>query len=63
MKLRLMIWWKKGRLMMLTFVFMVLICLALLGAVCCMFVLAWDIIEDTELGRFIIMKIKNKYSG
>ena len=49
--------------MMLTFVFMVLICLALLGAVCCMFVLAWDIIEDTELGRFIIMKIKNKYSG
>ena len=49
--------------MMLTFVFMVLICLALLGAVCCMLVLAWDIIEDTELGRFIIMKIKNKYSG
>ena len=45
------------------FVLMLLICFALLGAVCCMFVLAWDIIEDTELGRFIIMKIKNKYSG
>ena len=45
------------------FVLMLLICFALLGVVCCMFVLAWDIIEDTELGRFIIMKIKNKYSG
>lgn len=45
------------------FVLMLLICLVLLGAVCCMFVLAWDIIEDTELGQFIIMKIKNKYSG
>ena len=45
------------------FVLMLLICFALLGAVCCMFVLVWDIIEDTELGRFIIMKIKNKYSG
>ena len=45
------------------FVIMLLICFVLLGAVCCMFVLAWDIIEDTELGRFIIMKIKNKYSG
>ena len=45
------------------FVLMLLICFVLLGAVCCMFVLAWDIIEDTELGRFIIMKIKNKYSG
>ena len=45
------------------FVLMLLICFALLGAVCCMFVLAWDIIEDTELGRFVIMKIKNKYSS
>ena len=45
------------------FVLMLLICFALLGVVCCMFVLAWDIIEDTELGQFIIMKIKNKYSG
>ena len=45
------------------FVLMLLICFVLLGAVCCLFVLAWDIIEDTELGRFIIMKIKNKYSG
>ena len=49
--------------MMFTFVLMVLICLVLLSAVCSMFVFAWDIIEDTELGRFIIMKIKNKYSG
>lgn len=42
---------------------MVLICFALLGASCCMLILAWDIIEDTELGRFIIMKIKNKYDS
>lgn len=45
------------------FVLMLLICFVLLGAVCCMFVLAWDIIEDTELGQFIIMKIKNKHGG
>ena len=45
------------------FVLVLLICFALFGAVCCMFVLTWDIIEDTELGQFIIMKIKNKYSG
>ena len=49
--------------MMLTFVFKVLICLALLGASCCAFALFWMAIEDTELGQFIIMKIKNKYSG
>ena len=48
---------------MLTFVFKVLICLALLGASCCAFALFWMAIEDTELGQFIIMKIKNKYSG
>ncbi len=48
---------------MLTFIFMVLICFALFGAGCCVFALFWGMIEDTELGRFIIMKIKNKYSG
>ena len=45
------------------FVFMLLLCFALFGAVCCMFVLAWDIIEDTKLGQFIIMKIENKHGG
>ena len=49
--------------MMLTFVFMVLICFVLLGLSCCAFALVWMVIEDTELGQFIIMKIKNKYSG
>ena len=49
--------------MMLTFVFKVLICLALLGASCCAFAIFWGMVEDTELGQFIIMKIKNKYSG
>lgn len=44
------------------FVFMLLVCLTLLGVSCCAFALFWDMIEDTELGQFIIMKIKNKYS-
>ena len=45
------------------FVLMLLICFALLGVSCCAFALFWMAIEDTELGQFIIMKIKNKYSG
>ena len=49
--------------MMLTIIFVVLVCFALLEASCCAFALFWMAIEDTELGRFIIMKIKNKYSG
>ena len=50
--------------MMFGFIFMVVICFALLvGVSCCVFAVFWGIIEDTELGRFIIMKIKNKYSG
>lgn len=49
--------------MMFGFILMVVICFALLGAGCCVFVLAWDIIEDTELGQFIIMKIENKHGG
>lgn len=44
------------------FVFMLLVCLVLLGVSCCAFALFWYMIEDTELGQFIIMKIKNKYS-
>lgn len=43
-------------------VFILLACFALLGVGCCAFALFWDVIEDTELGQFIIMKIKNKYS-
>ena len=63
MKLRLMIWYKKGKLMMLTIKFVVLVCFALLSLGCCVFAVFWGMIEDTELGRFIITKIKNKYSG
>ena len=48
--------------MMFAFMFMVLICFVLLGVSCCVFAFVWMAIEDTELGRFIIMKIKNKYS-
>lgn len=44
------------------FVFMLLACFALLAVGCCAFALFWDVIEDTELGQFIITKIKNKYS-
>ena len=49
--------------MMLTIIFVVLVCFALLSLGCCAFALFWMAIEDTELGQFIIMKIKNKYSG
>ena len=45
------------------FVLMLLICFALLSLGCCVFAVFWGMIEDTELGQFIIMKIKNKYSG
>ena len=61
-KSRLVIWWKKGRLTMFI-IFWVLVCFALLSLGCCVFAVFWGMIEDTELGRFIIMKIKNKYSG
>lgn len=44
------------------FVFTLLACFALLGVGCCSLALFWDMIEDTELGQFIITKIKNKYS-
>lgn len=44
-------------------VFMFLVYLILLGISCCAFALFWDIVEDTELGQFIIMKIKNKYNN
>ena len=44
------------------FVFTLLVYLILLGVSCCAFALFWDIVEDTELGQFIIMKIKNKYN-
>lgn len=44
------------------FVFMLLVYFVLLGVSCCAFALFWSMIEDTELGQFIIMKIKNKYS-
>lgn len=49
--------------MMFTFIFVALVCFALLSLGCCVFAVFWGMIEDTELGRFIIMKIKNKYSG
>ena len=49
--------------MMFEFVFMASICFALLGVSCCALALVWGIIEDTELGQFIIMKITNKHSG
>ena len=49
--------------MMLTIIFVVLVCFELLSLGCCVFILAWDIIEDTELGQFIIMKIENKHGG
>ena len=48
---------------MFAFIFQVLICFVLLGLSCCAFALVWMVIEDTELGRFIITKIKNKHSG
>ena len=41
---------------------MLLVCLTLLAVICCAFALFWYMIEDTELGQFIITKIKNKYS-
>lgn len=44
------------------FVFWLLVYFTLLGVGCCAFALLWYMIEDTELGQFIIMKIKNKYS-
>ena len=43
------------------FVFWLLICLVLLGVSCFAFAAFWYMVEDTELGQFIIMKIKNKY--
>ena len=49
--------------MMLTIIFVVLVCFALLSLGCCVFAVVWGMIEDTELGQFIIMKIKNKYNG
>ena len=49
--------------MMLIFIFWVLVCFALLSLGCCVFVVAWGMIEDTELGQFIIMKIENKHGG
>ena len=42
---------------------MLLACFALFGASCCVFALFWDMMENTELGRLIIMKIKNKYNN
>ena len=48
---------------MMFIIFVVLVCFALLSLGCCVFAVFWGMIEDTELGRFIIMKIKNKYSG
>ena len=44
------------------FVFMLLVCIVLLVVICCAFALFLDILEDTEIGQFIITKIKNKYS-
>ena len=49
--------------MMFAFIFQILICFVLLGLSCCAFALFWMAMEDTKLGQFIIMKIKNKYSG
>ena len=49
--------------MMLTILSVVLDCFALLSVGCCVFAVFWGMIGDTELGRFIIMKIKHKYSG
>ena len=48
---------------MLTIIFVALVCFALLSLGCCVFAVFWGMIEDTELGQFIIMKIENKYSG
>lgn len=48
---------------MLMVIFWVLVCFALLSLGCCVFAVFWGLIEDTELGQFIIMKIKNKDSG
>ena len=45
------------------FIFMLLVCVVLLVVICCAFALFLDILEDTELGQFIIMKIKNKYDN
>lgn len=41
---------------------MLLVYFVLLGVSCCAFALFWYMIEDTELGQFVVMKIKNKYS-
>lgn len=48
---------------MFTFIFVALVCFALLSLGCCVFAVAWGMIEDTELGQFIIMKIENKHGG
>lgn len=45
------------------FVFMLLVYFVLLGVSCCAFAVFWYMIEDTELGQFIITKIKNKYNN